>query len=86
MLEKNWGRIRQAQRLMEEQIVESIRFEQNDKVLVVATRNPATLFAQLPQWTLGTEIRVHEVRSLDDSLQTLFDSLLRIHRGASPER
>ena len=73
---------RLAQRLLQEQVVESIRFADEGKVIVLATRSPATVCAQLPKWTHDSGMRVHELRSSDGSLQTLFDSLLEIHRGA----
>ncbi len=71
-----------AQRLVREQVAESIRFAEEGKVIVLATRNPATVYARLPEWTRDSGLRVQELRSSDGSLQTLFDSLLEIHRGA----
>lgn len=49
--------------------------------LVVSTRSPAQLLAELPGWIMAEEIDVDEVRSADESLQELFNSLLKIHRG-----
>lgn len=68
-----------ARRLIAENAVASVRFLEGE--LVVGTRSPATLYARLPGWLEGTGIRIHQVRSTDDSLQALFASLLRIHRG-----
>jgi ABC-2 type transport system ATP-binding protein len=68
-----------ARRLIAEEAVESVRFAEGE--LVVGTRSPATLYARLPAWLEGTAVRIHQLRSTDDSLQALFASLLRIHRG-----
>ncbi len=72
---------RLARRLVEEQVVESIRFGDGGQSLTVATRNPAAIYARLPQWIEGTGIQVRELRSTDESLQALFNALMRIHRG-----
>ena len=70
-----------ACRLMAEKAVDSVRFAEEGRVLVLSTRSPATIYAQLPNWIAGTGIRIHELRCSNDSLQTLFSSLLQIHRG-----
>jgi len=69
-----------AQRLVAEGAVESVRFVDGGG-LVVGTRSPANLYARLPEWVHDTAIRIHQLRSTDDSLPALFASLLRIHRG-----
>lgn len=71
-----------ARRLVQENVAQSIRFTEEGKVIVLATRCPATVYARLPKWTQDCGVRVHELHSADGSLQTLFDSLLEIHRGA----
>jgi ABC-2 type transport system ATP-binding protein len=71
-----------ARRLIEEGVVESIRFG-DEGMLVLATHRPAAVYSQLPQWVHASGVRVHELRSTDDSLQALFNSLMRIHRGES---
>jgi len=70
-----------ARRLVEEETVEAVRFVDEGKSLVLSTRSPARVYAQLPGWIEGTDIRIHELRSADDSLRSLFTSLLRIRRG-----
>jgi len=69
-----------ARRLLQESAAEAVRFL-DAETLLVATRSPATIYARLPQWLEGTKIHVSELRSTDDSLQALFNSLMRIHRG-----
>ncbi len=71
-----------ARRLIDEGVVESVRFG-GEGTLVLGTHRPAAVYAQLPQWLQSSGVRIHELRSTDDSLQALFNSLLRIHRGES---
>jgi ABC-2 type transport system ATP-binding protein len=68
-------------RLVAEPIVESVRFDGSD-TLVIATTRPLGLYEGLPVWIEGTGVCIHEIRSADDSLQAIFGSLMRIHRGA----
>jgi ABC-2 type transport system ATP-binding protein len=72
-----------ARRLLETDAVQSLRLMDDGRSLVVATRSAATIYRRLPEWIAGTDIRIEEFRSTDDSLQALFASLLRIHRGRS---
>jgi hypothetical protein len=39
------------------------------------------VFEQLPRWLKKLNVQVLELRSADDSLQRLFSSLMRMHRG-----
>jgi ABC-2 type transport system ATP-binding protein len=71
-----------SQRLLAESIVDCIRIEGVD-TLVVATTRPLGLYEHLPQWISGTGLRIHEIRSADESLQSLFGTLMKIHRGAN---
>jgi len=72
---------RLAHRLIEEDIVDSVRFACGGEILVLSTRSPATVYRQLPDWVDAAGIQIHELRSTDDSLQRLFNSLLQLHRG-----
>lgn len=72
---------RLAALLIDRQVAEGVRFEEDDAVITVATRSPATLYAQLPVWLVEADLEILELHSADDSLQSLFHSLLRIHRG-----
>ncbi len=69
-----------AQRLLGHSAVTSIRFN-GDNELVVATDHPLVLYENLPKWVEDGDIRVDELRSSDESLQSLFTSLMQIHRG-----
>ncbi len=70
---------RLAQLLMEHNIVDSLKL--TDQAVIVTTDRPNHLFAQLPTWLAGTSIEIFEMRSPDQSLQSLFDALLKIHQG-----
>ena len=72
-----------ARRLLETDAVQALRFTDDGQGLVLATRSPATIYNRLPEWIAGTDVRIEEFRSTGDSLQALFESLLRIHRGRS---
>jgi ABC-2 type transport system ATP-binding protein len=50
-------------------------------LLKVATRVTADFSAQLPKWITEHRLQVNELKTADDSLQTLFNSLMKIHRG-----
>jgi ABC-2 type transport system ATP-binding protein len=68
-----------AKLLVQESSVESLRYA--DDGLVVSTRSPLAVFQHLPGWLKASDVRVEEMRSADDSLQNLFNTLMRIHRG-----
>jgi ABC-2 type transport system ATP-binding protein len=70
-----------AGRLLEEDVVDSIRFEDDRCVLVISTRSPAAVYSQLPRWTAEAGCQISEIRSANESLDTLFGALMRIHRG-----
>ncbi len=69
-----------SQKLLEEELVDSVRMEGSDRV-TVTTRQPAELTRRLPDWNQGGGIRIVELTSGDDTLQALFTTLMRIHRG-----
>lgn len=70
-----------AKRLLEEEVVEAMRFDEDGQVLVLSTSYPLKVYEKLPQWIASEGIKVHEIKSSDESLETLFNSILRIHRG-----
>lgn len=69
-----------ARLAMEAQVVESVKVDGSGS-LTVATQNPLALYNLLPTWVTDSSVTVHEIRSNDESLQDLFRSLMRIHRG-----
>lgn len=51
------------------------------ETLVLSTQNPLALYEKLPELMSEHNLTVSELSSDAESLQALFDSLLRIHRG-----
>jgi ABC-2 type transport system ATP-binding protein len=70
-----------AQRLLRDGLADGIRFLDGQQALVAATRNPLQLYDALPRWIEEDGLKVSELRSPDESLQLLFESLLKLHRG-----
>lgn len=66
--------------LLDGEVVEGVRLEEEGKLLSVTTRHPIELYRGLPEFVDKIGISVSEVRSPDESLQTLFDYLLKQHR------
>lgn len=65
--------------LVQEEVVDSARIVES--TVTVATRQPARLYEQLPGWLKTSGIEVSEMHSADESLQALFNSLMKMHRG-----
>jgi ABC-2 type transport system ATP-binding protein len=70
-----------SQLLIAEGAVETLRLEDDQQSVVVATRNPLAVYERLPSWIAKLNLQVHELRSGDESLHNLFSSLMRMHRG-----
>ncbi len=68
-----------ASRLMGERVADSVRIVEG--LLTVATQQPQRLYEQLPVWLAESNVKVTEMRSADESLQALFNSLMKMHRG-----
>lgn len=68
-----------AELLLREAAAHSLKIE--SERLTMTTHHPARVFSELPGWLAETGIRVSEISSADESLQALFDSLMKIHRG-----
>lgn len=61
--------------------VDSVRINRSGKEVEVATRSAVLLSETLPPLLKQHQIKVTEIRSNDGSLQELFSSLMKIHRG-----
>lgn len=68
-----------ASLLVREQAADSVRILGN--TLTVATQHPARLYEKLPGWLAESGQDVLEMHSADESLQALFNSLMKMHRG-----
>jgi len=60
--------------------LESIEFHDAEH-LQVTTRSAAQVYDQLPRLLTENNISVFEMNSTDDSLKTLFSTLMKMHRG-----
>jgi len=65
--------------------IDSITFPSSQQ-LVVETRSVGEIYRQLPSFIMAENISITEVSSSDESLKTLFSTLMRIHRGESHNR
>lgn len=65
--------------LLREQVADSARITAG--TVTVATRDPAKLYERLPGWLSQGGLEVTEMHSADESLQALFNSLMKMHRG-----
>ncbi len=63
--------------------VESIRLNPEQQLLEVSTRRARALYEQLPRLATSANIVIHEIHSTDDSLKSLFTTLMKMHRGES---
>lgn len=69
-----------AQHLIDEKLVDHVQLN-GDNWLEVSSHSPLAVYNALPRLVSEHGVQIHEIRSADDSLQTLFDSLMRLHRG-----
>jgi ABC-2 type transport system ATP-binding protein len=72
--------VKLARQLVREEGVDAVRFVGKEELLV-STRSPATVYSRLPQLVNDAATQIEEVCSTESSLQALFDTLLKIHRG-----
>jgi ABC-2 type transport system ATP-binding protein len=70
-----------AARLCEIEVIDLIRIDSQNGEVVVSTRRPLIFGQYLPKIVNEGRITVHEMRSGEESLQQLFSTLMRMHRG-----
>ena len=68
-----------ASRLMREQVAESVTI--SGDTVTISTQHPGSLYEKLPRWLDEWGLAALEIRSADESLQALFNSLMKMHRG-----
>ena len=59
----------------------SFHFDLQAGELEIQTRSPIEILEQLPELALKSDIVIYGVRSADGSLQDIFTTLMKIHRG-----
>ena len=69
-----------ANQLVNDCQIDSLVFEQNDQ-LIITTRHSQTMLEIVTRLAASGQIEVTEITSTDDSLKTLFSTLMKIHRG-----
>jgi ABC-2 type transport system ATP-binding protein len=70
-----------ASLLVQEELVETLRFEVGGEILHAETRVPLEIYQRLPGWSQTHGLELQGLESSDDSLQSLFDKLFQMHRG-----
>jgi ABC-2 type transport system ATP-binding protein len=73
-----------AAMLLQNEMADSTRIGRTDageEVLVFSTRHVGQLHGLINRWIADEGLRIYEMRTADDSLQSLFNSLMKIHRG-----
>jgi len=68
-----------ASYVVREQAAESLKVDGD--TLSIATKQPGILYQNLPRWLSDSGVQAWEMRSADESLQALFNSLMKLHRG-----
>jgi len=61
--------------------VDQLRIVADQNQLEIESRSPLELLTALPQLAVKHGLTIHELRSADESLQEIFSTLMRIHRG-----
>ncbi|MEJ7590471.1 MAG: ABC transporter ATP-binding protein [Planctomycetaceae bacterium] len=56
------------------------RTNSGDEVVVLST-HASRISSMIPEWMNDDDLQIYEIRTADDSLQSLFNSLMKIHRG-----
>lgn len=70
-----------AQALLAEGIAESARIDDDGRSLHVTSKAPRKVYEALPKLVAEHALVIERIDSPDESLQTLFDKLFRMHRG-----
>jgi ABC-2 type transport system ATP-binding protein len=68
-----------ARILVEHQLTDTLQIRGD--TVTVTTRHAGQLVSGLPQWTGDAELQITEMHSANESLQSLFSTLMQMHRG-----
>ena len=72
---------RLATLLIEHCPVDTIELKNDGSSLILETQSAAKVFRLIPQLVAETDVQIYEMTSFDDSLNSLFSTLMQIHRG-----
>ncbi|MCA9061930.1 MAG: ABC transporter ATP-binding protein [Planctomycetaceae bacterium] len=75
---------RLASLLLQHEVADTARVgitDSGDEVLIITTRQASQVSGYLPEWIDSENLQIYEMRTADDSMQSLFNSLMKIHRG-----
>ena len=61
--------------------VDTVRISQADETVEIETRAPLELLENISSFSTQHGLEIREIRSGDESLQQIFSTLMRIHRG-----
>lgn len=70
-------------RLANQPWVDSLQLLDDRTKLRVALRDPTRLYAELANWIAKDDLKIEEFQSTNGNLTTVFEALLRHHRGES---
>jgi len=72
-----------AAEILKEELAEAARVSSTSSgdLVVLTTRDTNALSSKIAAWMQKGDLRIYEMRTADDSLQSLFNSLMKIHRG-----
>ena len=72
-----------AARLLRENLADAVRVStlSQGETVNITTRNGAVLAERISVWVREDGLKIFEMKTADDSLQSLFNSLMKIHRG-----
>ena len=72
-----------AARLLRENLADAVRVStlSQGETVNITTRYGAVLAERISVWVREDGVKIYEMKTADDSLQSLFNSLMKIHRG-----
>ena len=70
-----------AEHLVSEQIVDQVQLFEESSALLLTTPRPADLYNRLPTLAAELDITIDELQADNDSLDSMFRSLMKVHRG-----
>lgn len=67
--------------LIREEMVDRINFDESTAMLRLTTAKPSAFFERLPNLAAEFEVQIDELSADNDSLDSLFRSMMKVHRG-----